>query len=44
MSRLIDERYAIEGSVRLVSDAIYMILQIPVMLIYCGFLRQQLGL
>ena len=43
LSRLIDERYAIEGSVRLVSDAIYMILQIPVMLIYCSYLRQLLG-
>ena len=44
LSRWIDDHYAIEGSIRLVSDAFYMILQIPVMLIYCGFLRQQLGL
>ena len=43
LSRWIDRRYAIEGSIRLVSDAFYMILQIPVMLIYCSFLRQQLG-
>ena len=44
LSRWIDRRYALEGSIRLVSDAFYMILQIPVMLIYCSFLRQQLGI
>ena len=43
LSRLIDRHYAVDGSIRLVSDAIYLLLQIPVMLIYCGSLRAQLG-
>jgi hypothetical protein len=43
LSRWIDRRFAIEGSIRLVSDAIYLALQIPVMLIYCYFLRLQIA-
>jgi hypothetical protein len=43
LSRWLDHRFHIKGSIRLVSDAIYLVLQIPVMLIYCGFLRQQLS-
>jgi len=43
LSRLLDRRLVITGSIRLVSDAIYMLLQIPVMLIYCSFLNQQLA-
>jgi len=43
LSRRLDQRFAIEGSIRLVSDAIYLVLQIPVMLIYCSFLKLQLG-
>ena len=42
LSRWLDQRIHIEGSIRLVSDAIYLVLQIPVMLIYCSFLRLQL--
>ncbi|MCP4769224.1 MAG: hypothetical protein GY875_23575 [Gammaproteobacteria bacterium] len=42
LSRWIDRRLALDGSIRLVSDAIYLVLQIPVMLIYCNFLKQQL--
>ena len=42
LSRWIDEKYHISGSIRLVSDSIYLVLQIPVMLIYINFLRQQL--
>ena len=42
LSRLVDRRYAIDGSIRLISDAIYLVLQIPVMLIYCGYLKAQL--
>ena len=42
LSRWLDHRYHIEGSSRLVSDSIYLLRQIPVMLIYCGFLRAQL--
>ena len=42
LSRWIDRRYHISGSIRLVSDAIYLLLQIPVMLFYAGFLRAQL--
>ena len=40
LSRWLDHRYAIEGSIRLVSDAIYLLLQIPVMLIYCSCWRR----
>lgn len=43
LSRWIDRRLVIDGSIRLVSDTIYMVLQIPVMLIYCSFLKQQLA-
>jgi hypothetical protein len=43
LSRWLDRKLTIEGSVRLVSDIVYMVLQIPVMLIYCSFLKQQLG-
>ena len=42
LSRFIDRHFSIEGSIRLVSDAIYLVLQIPVMLIYCGYLKAQL--
>lgn len=42
LARRIDQRFHIEGSIRLVADAIYLVLQIPVMLIYCGFLKAQL--
>lgn len=44
LSRWLDRKYAIEGSIRLVSDAIYLVLQVPVMLLYCSFLRSQLPL
>ena len=43
ISRWIDHSMVISGSIRLVSDATYMVLQIPVMLIYCSFLKAQLG-
>ncbi|MDH3761435.1 MAG: hypothetical protein OEU50_10680 [Gammaproteobacteria bacterium] len=43
LSRWLDRKLTVEGSVRLVSDTVYMVLQIPVMLIYCSFLKQQLG-
>ncbi|MDH3221493.1 MAG: hypothetical protein OEO19_18330 [Gammaproteobacteria bacterium] len=43
ISRWIDHRLAISGSIRPTSDAIYMLLQIPVMLIYCSFLGSQLA-
>ncbi len=42
LSRWIDNRFTIEGSIRLVSDMIYLPLQIPVMLIYGGYLQAQL--
>jgi len=42
LSRCIDKKLVISGSIRLVSDAIYLVLQIPVMLIYCSFLKLQL--
>lgn len=43
LSRWFDRRFVVAGSVRLVADAIYMVLQIPVMLIYCSFLKQQIA-
>jgi hypothetical protein len=43
LSRWLDQKYAIQGSIRLVADAIYLVLQVPVMMIYCSSLRLQLG-
>jgi len=43
LSRWLDQKFAIHGSVRLVADAIYLVLQVPVMLIYCSFLKLQLS-
>lgn len=43
LSRWLDRKLVVSGSIRLVSDAIYMTLQIPVMLIYCSFLKNQLA-
>jgi len=42
LSRWFDRRYNVSGSIGIVADAIYLLLQIPVILIYCEFLRQQL--
>ena len=42
IARALDSRYAVSGSIRLVSDAIYLVLQIPVMLVYGSFLELQL--
>lgn len=42
LSRWVDRKLVVSGSIRLVSDAMYMTLQIPVMLIYCSFLESQL--
>jgi hypothetical protein len=42
ISRWIDQKLVISGSIRLVAEAIYLVLQIPVMLMYSGFLKQQL--
>jgi hypothetical protein len=41
LSRRLDHKFAIEGSIRLVADAVYLVLQIPVMLIYYSFLKLQ---
>ncbi len=43
LARWLDRRFAIDGSIRLVADAIYLLLQIPVILIYAGFLKSQLA-
>ncbi len=43
LARWLDRRFAIEGSIRLLSDAIYLLLQIPVILIYAGHLKSQLA-
>lgn len=42
IARRIDHELVVSGSIRLVSEAIYLVLQIPVILIYCGFLGRQL--
>lgn len=42
LARWLDRKLVVEGSIRLVSDAVYMLLLIPVILIYCGFLKAQL--
>ena len=42
LARRIDRSFALDGSIRLVSDAIYLVLQIPVMLIYGSYLKAQL--
>ena len=42
LSRWLDHKYAINGSIRLVADALSLLLQIPVMLIYCSYLKIQL--
>ena len=43
LSRWIDQKLTIKGSIRLVSDAIYLVLQIPIMLMYCSSLKNQLA-
>ena len=42
LSRWIDKKLLVSGSIRLVSEAIYVVLQIPVMLIYLSFLKLQI--
>lgn len=43
LARALDRRFAVSGTIRLVSDTLYMLLQIPVMLIYIGYLGSQLS-
>jgi len=43
LARWVDRKLVVTGSIRMASDAIYMVLQIPVMLIYCSFLNAQLA-
>lgn len=42
VARWIDNKLVISGSVRLVADAIYLVLQIPLMLVYGSFVKLQL--
>ncbi len=42
LGRRLDEKFSVAGSVRLISDTIYMVLQIPVMLLYGSYLQQLL--
>jgi len=44
ISHWLDKLLTISGSIQLVSDAIYLVLQIPVMLIYCQSLKSQIAL
>ena len=41
--RLLDRRYAVEGSTVLVADALYLWLQIPVILVYTAYLNAQVA-
>jgi len=43
VSRWLDRKLAIAGSIHLVSDSLYLALQIPVMLVYCSYLRGQIN-
>ena len=43
LAHRLDRALVVKGTIRLVSDALYMLLQIPVMLIYGGYLARQLG-
>lgn len=43
VARWIDQKMEVTGSIRLVSDSIYLVLQIPVILSYCVFLSQILA-
>lgn len=43
LAHKLDRALAVSGSIRLISDALYLLLQIPVMLIYGGYLAGQLG-
>ena len=42
LSRLLDRQFHVSGSIRLVADAIYLLLQIPVIWMYCSYLQTQL--
>lgn len=43
ISRWVDRQLSISGSIRLVSDAIYLPLQIPILLLYSAMLSAQVG-
>ena len=43
VGRALDRRYAVDGSTLLVSDAFYLWLQIPIILMYAAFLHAQLA-
>jgi hypothetical protein len=43
LARALDQRFTVSGTIRLVSDTLYMLLQIPVMLIYLDYLGGQLA-
>ena len=43
LARALDRRFNVSGTIRLVADTLYMLLQIPVMLIYIGYLGSQLS-
>ena len=40
VARWVDQKMEVTGSIRLVSDSIYLVLQIPVILAYCAFLSR----
>ena len=44
VGRALDRRYAVDGSTLLVSDAFYLWLQIPIILVYAAYLNAQLVL
>ena len=44
ISRWFDQRFHISGSIHLVADAIYLVLQIPVIWLYSNYLKAQLAI
>jgi hypothetical protein len=43
LAHRLDRALVVSGTIRLISDALYLLLQIPVMLIYGAYLARQLG-
>lgn len=44
ISRWLDRKFHISGSIHLVADAVYLVLQIPVIWVYCNHLKAQLAI
>jgi hypothetical protein len=44
ISRWLDRKFHISGSILLVADAVYLVLQIPLIWMYCNYLKAQLAI